>query len=367
MKKGFLLIPVLLVVIIVIYSANFFKSQLLQERQLNIFSPAKIVVTSKPQDYQNIKDFTPEEIFSYQDPQVLPQKEEGKYILVATGDVLPARTVNYKMVSKNNFTFPFEKTVGLLKSGDLTFTNLETPLLKDCPTTQEGMIFCGDGRSVEGLIFSGVDIVNLANNHTGNHRLEGVKETQEILQKNSISVTGNNSPAILTVNDKKFGFLGYNDIGAEEQGVSWADMGIMEKEIKQLRPKVDFLIVQFHWGVEYVYDPSDRQRELGQKAIDLGADLIIGNHPHWVQGVEIYKDKLITYAHGNFVFDQMWSRETREGVVGVYTFNDKYLESVRFYPVIIEDYAQPRFADEKEAKKILEKMRESSEKIITYD
>ena len=167
--------------------------------------------------------------------------------------------------------------------------------------------------------------------------------------------------------NKKFGFLGYNDIGSEEQGVSWADPDRIEKEIAELKTKVDFVIVQFHWGVEYVYDPSDRQRELGQKAIDAGADLVIGNHPHWVQGLEIYKDKLITYAHGNFVFDQMWSQETREGVVGVYTFNNRYLESVKYYPVIIEDYVQPRFADEKEARKILEKMRESSEKIITRD
>lgn len=359
MKKFPLIIFLGVVVILLI---NYFFPHL-PEKNENKNSVVSRVRSDETIGFTNFASLSLEELFLYHSPQDLPQKSSKKYVLIATGDVLAARTVNYKMVQQNNFKFPFAKTKELLKSADILFINLETPLLKNCPVTHEGMIFCGDERSVEGLKDVNVDVVNIANNHSYNHGLDGVNETVELLEKNNFLVTGNKKPAILDVNDKKFGFLGYNDIGTQEEGITWADIPTMEKEINDLKTKVDFVIVQFHWGVEYVYDPSQRQRELGQKAIDFGADLIIGNHPHWVQGVEIYKDKLITYAHGNFVFDQMWSQETREGVVGVYTFNDKYLEDVKFYPVIIEDYVQPRFANETEAKKILDAMKNSTKRI----
>jgi len=106
----------------------------------------------------------------------------------------------------------------------------------------------------------------------------------------------------------------------------------------------------------------DDPREIGHLAIDDGADLVIGNHPHWVQGVEIYHDKLITYAHGNFIFDQMWSQETREGVVGRYTFYGTRLIRVDYRPVLISDYAQPAWLDDTagEGLTILQRMEHSS-------
>ena len=92
-------------------------------------------------------------------------------------------------------------------------------------------------------------------------------------------------------------------------------------DIQALKRQVDFVIVAFHWGIEYTALPTQEQRGIAHQAIDAGADLILGNHPHWVQATEKYQGKYITYAHGNFVFDQMWSQETREGVVGKYTFD----------------------------------------------
>jgi poly-gamma-glutamate capsule biosynthesis protein CapA/YwtB (metallophosphatase superfamily) len=138
---------------------------------------------------------------------------------------------------------------------------------------------------------------------------------------------------------------------------------LITRDIRELKKKVDFVIVSFHWGIEYTSTPSAEQIQIAHQAIDGGADLIIGNHPHWPQGVEIYKGKLITYAHGNFIFDQMWSWETREGVVGKYTFDNNGLVKVEFIPIIIENYAQPRFATETEAKNILAKMKSSTEAI----
>lgn len=104
-------------------------------------------------------------------------------ILIATGDVIPARSVNYQIVTRKNFNWPYENIADFLKSADITFINLETPLINNCPLTQEGMIFCGDSKNVEGLVYSGVDVVSLANNHAANYGEKAVLETVALLKK----------------------------------------------------------------------------------------------------------------------------------------------------------------------------------------
>jgi poly-gamma-glutamate synthesis protein (capsule biosynthesis protein) len=123
----------------------------------------------------------------------------------------------------------------------------------------------------------------------------------------------------------------------------------------------DIIIVAFHWGIEYTDMPSERQKQLAHLAVDSGADLVLGNHPHWIQPVEIYQDKLIVYAHGNFVFDQMWSEKTREGVIGRYVFYDDKLVDAQFIPIYISSYGQPDLAESPRKEKILETMKRSSE------
>jgi len=134
--------------------------------------------------------------------------------------------------------------------------------------------------------------------------------------------------------------------------------------------KRQVVIVSVHWGKEYVALPSTEQgiadddpQRVAHWIVDSGADLVIGNHPHHVQAVELYHNHLITYAHGNFIFDQMFSDETREGVVGVYTFYGKRLVSVRYRPVFIYDYAQPRWATSAQARSILNGMRAATEEL----
>jgi poly-gamma-glutamate synthesis protein (capsule biosynthesis protein) len=97
--------------------------------------------------------------------------------------------------------------------------------------------------------------------------------------------------------------------------------------------------------------------------VDAGADLVIGNHPHWVQGVELYKGRYIAYAHGNFIFDQMWSYETRVGIVGKYTFYDTQLVRVEYIPVLSIDYGQPVPMAGAERQAVLDGMKASSEAI----
>ncbi|EKD67007.1 MAG: hypothetical protein ACD_48C00640G0003, partial [uncultured bacterium] len=103
------------------------------------------------------------------------------------------------------------------------------------------------------------------------------------------------------------------------------------------------------WGEEYTATPSARQKELAHFIIDSGADLILGNHPHWIQPPEVYSGKYIMYAHGNTIFDQMWSEETKIGVIGKYTFSGMRLVDVEFIPTYIQDYGQPTLVNSLQA------------------
>ena len=160
----------------------------------------------------------------------------------------------------------------------------------------------------------------------------------------------------------RFGFLAFNGVGEA------IDREAMVARIALARSQVDVLAVAYHWGVEYEALPRaapglapDDPVEIAHLAVDAGADLILGNHPHWVQAIELYGDGLIVYAHGNFIFDQMWSYETRIGVIGRYTFYDDVLLRAEFMPVLIENYARPRPLEGEEGQAVLEGMREASE------
>jgi len=308
-------------------------------------------------------------VFGTDKPDLSRLDPDNLRVLIATGDVIPAREVNAQMRSHNDHRFPWRNTAAYLKSGDLLFINLEAPLIADCPLMHTGFTFCGDEGAIDGLAFAGVAVANLANNHLTNYGVRGTNATIALLARHQIGVCGQGLSEIREIRGIKFGFVGFNGIGVR------IDRTELTREIALVREKADVVVVAVHWGKEYEALPAaeagiapDDPREIGHLAIDAGADLIIGNHPHWVQPVEIYKDRLIAYAHGNFIFDQMWSRETRQGVVGRYTFAGTQLLRVDYRPVLIEDYAQPRFLDEGggEGLAILERMREGSERLAGH-
>jgi len=127
----------------------------------------------------------------------------------------------------------------------------------------------------------------------------------------------------------------------------------LTSEIQKLSEEVDITIAFFHWGNEYQNLPNKIQRQYAKLAIDAGASLVIGNHPHWIQAVEMYNGKLIVYSHGNFVFDQLWSTKTKEGIVGEYIFRDNNVIAANLIPIWIGDDYQPEIADLERKKNIL--------------
>lgn len=334
------------------------------------FNPSA-TVTENPQTKLSPKppEVTLESIFSK--PNDLSQLDKSKLItLIATGDVIPARGANWPAVTSGDFTYNWKKTVDFLKKADITLINLEAPLIKNCPLQTEGFTFCGDARHIQGIVFAGVDTVSIANNHIGNFGQSGIDETVALLEANKLGWSGFGHLNTQNVKGVKFGFLAFNGIGTP------INRDAVPSEIKESKKKVDVLVVSIHWGDEYVLTPRkygdiapDDPREIGHLMIDSGADLIIGNHPHTVQGIELYKEKLITYAHGNFIFDQTWSKETQEGVVGEYTFYISEPQSqalkaklvqVKFHPILVDVSYQPRFLSEKEGAHILDRMLKSS-------
>ncbi len=319
-------------------------------------SPIKQIVSYTPQLA------TVDAIFSKNHSWIATLSADHIRVLTATGDVIPARSVNYGVVRRDNSLWPYEKVVSFFKENksDVVFINLETPLITNCTPTVEGMSFCGDARNIEGLQYIGVTVANLANNHAGNRGIVGIKKTADLLNSADILVTGTSSAVFKDVKGVRFAFLGFNDIGGKEEGISWADKDNISSQIHDVRAKADIVIVTFHWGTEYQSQPDKMQVALGHLAVAMGADLVIGNHPHWIQPIEFYKGKLITYAHGNFVFDQMWSLKTRQGVVGRYIFYDKTLIDVEYFPVEIQDYGQPHFLTGEEKTKIISDMQNQS-------
>lgn len=260
--------------------------------------------------------------------------------ILFTGDVMLGRSVNKSMVELGDPLWPFVNVAPVLRGADITYINLEGPMLANCPVTNEGMKFCSDSKNVAGLVESGIDIASLANNHMGNYGQEGVGETMAVLTNSGIQVTGTGQPINIKKNRYAYSFQSYNDVG-RFPGISQADGETMIANITASAALDQLVIVGFHWGLEYQKEPTSRQKELAHAAIDAGADLVIGSHPHWVQTKEIYKDKLIYYSLGNFIFDQEWSQETKSGLVVRLTYLKGELTKVEELPVYIEKYGQP--------------------------
>lgn len=297
---------------------------------------------------------------------VVPNDPSRIRTLLVTGDVIPARGVDYFATIRHDFLWPFRPTAAYTRNADVTFINLETPLFAGCPVNpNSGFTFCGDARFVDGLTYMGADVVNLANNHTTNYGAQGVQLTEQLLQQHGMQVSGEGPVAVVDVRGIKFGFIGFNGVGRA------IDQEAVKEGIARARQLADVVVVQFHWGKEYERQPMpdphvptpDDPISIGHKAIDWGADIVIGNHPHWYQGVEIYHGKLITYAHGNFVFDQMWSEETREGVIGTYTFYGTKLISATWKPYRIYDYGQPVFMNANDSANVLQTMEAASDEL----
>jgi poly-gamma-glutamate synthesis protein (capsule biosynthesis protein) len=225
----------------------------------------------------------------------------------------------------------------------------------------------------QGLKNAGFTILSLANNHIPNFGEQGLKDTFNYLHQAGIYYVGagNNAeeaaaPVFMTIKGTKFAFLAYNDTDVvppsyeatqNHAGTNFMRPDRMTEAIKRAKQNADIIIVSMHAGTEYTDDPNQSQITFAHAAIDAGADLVIGHHPHVIQPLENYKGKYILYSLGNFVFDQMWSEETRQGLTAKIFFTKTGVQKIEFQPILIEDYSQPRLLQDKEAEQILTQLK----------
>lgn len=297
-----------------------------------------------------------------------PNNPKGEAItLLATGDVMLGRTVNIRVGVVGDFNYPYQFVKDELTKADVSLINLEGPLIENCPIINSGFTFCGDIKHIDGLVDAGIDVVNTANNHILNFGNLGLETTNKVVREHGLTLSNSVGPNYLNVGRMRFAFLGYNDLDYPTGSDLEKEKLLIKPQLSQARENADIIIVSMHWGNEYQSYPSVRQKELAHFLIDSGADLVVGNHPHWVQPVEVYKDKVITYSHGNFIFDQTWSEETKEGVIGKYTFFADGKISFEFLPIYIEEVGQPKIDYGPRGKRILDEMASESAKLTPLE
>lgn len=281
--------------------------------------------------------------------------------LLFTGDIMLNRGVE-AVIKKNggDWSFPFAYVADVIRSADIAFGNMEGPVSDIGENVGSAYSFRMDPQVPEAFMNAGFDVVSLANNHMGDWGRAAFEDTMRRLRRVGIAYAGAgwNSAEILkpTVEERsgmRVGYLAFSDVGpgflragealsgiavvpAGNQGLSY-----VEKAVLQASRDVGILVVSFHFGEEYASSPNARQRALSRTAIDAGARVVIGHHPHVVQSVEEYGGGIIAYSLGNFVFDQSFSPETMEGLMLKVEFQGKDITAVIPIPIKMNEKYQP--------------------------
>ncbi|MEI6503944.1 MAG: CapA family protein, partial [Armatimonadota bacterium] len=236
------------------------------------------------------------------------------FTMIAVGDVMTDRNVG-KAIAANGMDSILAKVRDLTEAADVSFCNLESPLSSVGPHDPANCSFRARPETVGVLLDGGFDIVTLANNHSLNAGREGILQTLDVLDKNHIQYCGAwrdkakiGEPTYREVGEGpvKLAFIGMTDLsfGHGSYNKVAADRANLVAQIKDAKRHSDLVVVSFHWGDEYMPLPNQRQRNTAHAAISAGADLVLGHHPHTLEGIEVYRGRPILYSMGNFVFDQ---------------------------------------------------------------
>ncbi len=277
--------------------------------------------------------------------------------LILGGDVMLARYVGRLARQKQDPAWPLRAVAPVLAGADIAFVNLESPFSDRGAPTTRGMLFKAAPEMVQGLVAAGVDVVSIANNHVRDAGDHGLQFTRGWLARHGILAAGfGENAAVVERNGLRFGFLAftYDQLNGNyprpDERIAMLDAAKMRAAVETLRRRADVIIVSMHAGEEYASQPSPQQTEFARAAIDAGALLVAGHHPHVVQPAERYRDGVIFYSLGNLVFDQFQRPETQQGVLAEITFSGARLAAWRLLPVSIVQTA-PRLAAEPTSRK----------------
>ncbi|MEI3194896.1 MAG: CapA family protein [Lachnospiraceae bacterium] len=198
----------------------------------------------------------------------------------------------------NGTSYFFQNVRSILEADDATFANFEGTLTTETARESKEYAFKGDPSYTQILTDGSIDVVTLANNHSSDYGAKSLTDTEEALDAAGIDYCIGDKIAVKEVNGIPTAFIGIyvlNDGMAREEQVKQTIAAAKQQGAK-------LVIVAFHWGTEKAAEPDETQKSLAHTAIDCGADLVVGHHPHVLQAIEYYKGKYIAYSLGNFCF-----------------------------------------------------------------
>jgi len=301
--------------------------------------------------------------------------EAGKVVLTVVGDIMLAGNASATF-SRQGYEYPFAATASILRGSDIALGNLETPIArKGFEFTGKKYRFKADPKAAAAMRKAGFTVLTLANNHIMDFGAQGLTETRHYLKNEQLLFTGAGRnlaearlPAVVEKNGRKIAFLAYSltypvefYAGPAKPGAAPGYPQVFLEDIKKAKACADYLVVSFHWGAECATSPKSYQVYVARLAVDAGADVVVGHHPHVLQGIERYKGRLILYSLGNYAFGSM-SRNADTSVMARIVL-DRGVSEVELFPLNVKNAEvryQPALLKGARGEKVISHLRELS-------
>ena len=279
----------------------------------------------------------------------------GVVRLMAVGDVMLARSIGRRIV-RGGPGKPWTRVLDYFDQADLVLANLECTISARGTPWPKDFNFRAPPQAADSLVSAGIDVVTLANNHSLDYGVTAFEDTLNALDARGIAHVGGgldeaaaHAPLIIERNGLRIAILGYVlafspeagmnmaqwAAGPGKPGLSVATPAVVSREVAAVRPLVDVVLVTVHGGTEYSQGPNKKMRDFTQAAIAAGAALVIGHHPHVLQGYRRTGDTLIAYSLGGFVFDYFTGRPNDTAILDV-TLGPSGVESLNWIPIVIQ-------------------------------
>ncbi|MFC8561252.1 CapA family protein [Peribacillus frigoritolerans] len=289
-------------------------------------------------------------------------KSDQPLTMTMVGDVMMGRYVE-EVTEKHGYEYLFRYMKPYFTNSDYVSGNYEHTALKEEVSNYKGadtpIRLNSNTSGVEAVKDAGFSVVSLANNHMMDYEEQGLLDTIDEFKSADMHYVGvgsntaeaKNSIDYADVNGVRVATLGFTDVYGKDAvsksnkaGLLNSNPDLLFEMIGKARDakqgNADLVVVNMHWGQEYSTSTTDRQKDLAKAIIDAGADIIIGHHPHVLQSFDVYKDGIIFYSLGNFIFDQGWTRTKDSAMVQYHLANDGKA-TIDVVPLQIEE-ATPR-------------------------
>jgi len=266
--------------------------------------------------------------------------------VVAVGDIMLGGTAGPEL-ARFGYDYPFTHVTELLRRGQVVFGNLEGPLTKRGSAASKQYVFRSPPDLVApALARAGFNVVSLANNHSMDYGVDGLRDTVGALARAGIrhagageNLSSAREPAIVETNGVRVAVLAYSLTfpeefwaGPDKPGSAFGHEHQVRADVAAAKQRADIVLVSFHWGREGTVEPRDYQIKLGHAAIEAGAAAVMGHHPHLLQGIARYRDGVILYSLGNFVFGS-YSKDAARSAIAELQFENGRVSEVKLYPI----------------------------------